>query len=66
MSKIYKDVWIDQYGNTFYANTLKELKEQIPGRISKMHQDHKDKTYNVGYVIGQHWLNRYTAVTKAA
>lgn len=56
MRKLYRD----QYGNTFFASTLKELKTQIRGRVSIMYVDSKEgKTMRLGYVIGQHWLTEY-------
>ena len=61
-------LYIDQYGNKFFAKTLKELKAEI-GRTkaSKMYVDSTDgKTYHIGYVIGEHWLKAYTPMRKAA
>ena len=56
---------ISQYGDKFYFKTVKELREQIPGRCSKMYIDGKDgKTYHVGYVIGQLWLTIYIPYRK--
>jgi hypothetical protein len=56
-------LYLDQYGNAFWARTLKELKEQIPGRVSIMYCDKKDgSTVRQGYVIGQHWLQAYQPV----
>lgn len=53
-------LYIDQYGNKFWARTLKELRAQIPGRCSKMYVDKKDgSTVHTGYVIGQHWLTAF-------
>ncbi len=62
-------LYVDQYGQKFYASTLKELKAQIPGKVSKMYWDSNFtkgpvKTYHVGYVIGKHWLNAYQQVWK--
>lgn len=55
-----RKLYVDQYGNRFYAGTLKELKEQVTGRVSIMYVDTKDgKTMRTGYVIGQHWLTEY-------
>lgn len=61
-------LWVDQYGNKFYADTLKKLKAQIPGRVSKMYWENRDQsiTYHVGYVIGDHWLNGYVQMRKPA
>lgn len=56
-------LFIDQYGTTYFAKTLKELREQIPGRCSKMYVDTKEGiTLHVGYVIGDHWLTAYQRV----
>jgi hypothetical protein len=56
-------LYIDQYGNKFYAKTRKELKEQIPGRIGKMYIDKENgQSACIGYVIGQHWLTAYQRV----
>jgi len=64
VGKYYHDVYIDQYGTRFYASTRKDLKRQIPGRINKMYQEFDGKTYHVGYVIGSHWLTKFTADIK--
>jgi hypothetical protein len=58
-------LYIDQYGQRYYAYTLKELKQKhyIPGKISKMYVNGKDgKTYHIGYVIGQYWLTAYIPI----
>lgn len=54
----------DQWGNHWFANTLKDLREQIGGgAVSKMFQDTKDgRTVHVGYVVGRHWLTAYQPV----
>ena len=55
-----RTLFIDQYGNKYWASTVKELREQIPGRCSKMYVDKTDgRTMHVGYVIGQHWLTMF-------
>lgn len=61
-------LYIDQYGNTFFASTVKELREKVGGgRISKMYQDTAGgEVLHVGYVIGQHWLSMYAPYTKPA
>jgi hypothetical protein len=60
-------LYIDQYGNKFVASTLKELRQQIPGRCSKMYVDKTNgATMHVGYVIGKHWLTMYRRVEIAA
>jgi hypothetical protein len=60
-------VYLDQYGNRFYASTLRELRQQVPGRVSPMYCDKKDgRTVRTGYVIGQHWLTAFQPVEVAA
>jgi hypothetical protein len=64
MNGIYT-MYKDQYNNIFYASTLKELKEQVKGKINKMYvTDKENNTYHVGYVIGDHWLTAYTPLRK--
>lgn len=59
-------LYIDQWGNRFYASTVKELREQIGmggSRVSKMYVDKKDgRTVHVGYVVGRHWLSMFAPV----
>lgn len=53
----------DQYGQTFTAKTVRELRSKLRGRVSKMYVDKKDGgTVCVGYVIGQHWLTAFQPV----
>ena len=53
-------LYVNQYGNQFGAATIKELRQTLPGRCSKMYQDRKDGgTIHVGYVIGRHWLTMF-------
>jgi len=55
--------YIDQWGNRWWAKTIKELREQIGmggSRVSKMYVDKKDgRSVHIGYVVGQHWLTAY-------
>lgn len=56
-------LYVDQYGNKFFARTVKELKEKVgSGKVSKMHQTTGKKNYHVGYVVGGHWLKCYESV----
>lgn len=56
-------LYIDQWGSRWWAKTIKELREQIGGRVSKMYVDKKDgRSVHVGYVVGQHWLTAYQRV----
>jgi hypothetical protein len=60
-------LYLDQRGNPFWAKTLKELREQVKGAVSKMYVDKKDgSTKHVGYVIGDHWLTAYIPYEGAA
>lgn len=56
-------LYLDQYGNRFYAKTRKELQQQIANghsRVSIMYCDLKDgSTVKTGYVIGEHWLTAF-------
>jgi hypothetical protein len=54
-------VFIDQYSRAHYAHTLKELRDRLGGRISKMYIDENGETMHIGYVIGNLWLSEYTA-----
>ena len=61
-------LYMDQYGNTFTASTVKELREQIGmggSRVSKMYTDLKDGSVaHIGYVIGGHWLQAFEPFRK--
>lgn len=63
-----KMLYIDQYGNKFFASTVKELRSQIGNggsRVGKMYRDKKDgTTIHCGYVIGPHWLTMYAPVER--
>jgi hypothetical protein len=66
MTKLY----VDQYGNRFYAKTVRELRSQIGmggSRVSPMYIDKSDgTTVKIGYVIGGHWLQAFQPIeTKA-
>lgn len=56
-------LFVDQWGNTYLVKTLKELRGQLSGAVSKMYADKKDgTTVHIGYVIGRHWLTAYQRV----
>lgn len=59
-------LYLDQWGNRFWASTLKELRLQIGSggsRVSKMYVDKKNGSRaHIGYVIGTHWLTAYQRV----
>lgn len=54
-------LYIDQWGNRFWAATRRALVDQLGGgRVSIMYQDKRDgSTVLCGYVIGRHWLTAY-------
>jgi len=58
-------LFLDQYGNKFWAKTIKELRSQIGGGgscVSRMYCDLKSGgCKHVGWVIGDHWLTPYQA-----
>lgn len=59
-------LYVDQWGNRFWAKTVKELRKQIGGggsRVLKMYRDKKDgRVVHVGYVVGEHWCIAYQPV----
>lgn len=59
-------VYIDQYGNVFYADSVKKLRSSIGmggSRVSKMYHDATDGSVkHIGYVIAGHWLTAYAPV----
>lgn len=64
MKKHKRRLFIDQYGNRFYCATIKQLKEQLPGKVSKMYVDRDGQSFHIGYVIGHHWLTEYAPVER--
>lgn len=66
IDKKSKRLFLDQYGNCFYAHTVKELRKQIGmggSKVEKMYCDRKDgSVIHIGYVIGNHWLSMYAPV----
>ncbi len=57
-------LYIDQYGNSTWARTVRELRAKLGGgRVSKMYSDALDgRALHVGYVVGQYWLNAFRPV----
>lgn len=59
-------LYIDQWGQKFWARTVKELRSNIGtggSRVSKMYVDKKSGgTVHIGYVVGRHWLTAYQPV----
>lgn len=60
-------LYVDQYGNNWYARTVKELREQIGGSVQKMYEDKTNgSAVHIGYVVGQHWCRAFQPVELAA
>lgn len=61
-------LYLDQYGNRWFASTVRELCEKIGGgRVSKMYVDKPDgRTVQIGYVIGRHWCTAFRPFEIAA
>ena len=60
-------LYINQYGEKYFAKSIKELRRKVENggsRVSKMYIDRKDgnETIHIGYVIGKHWLTAYAPV----
>lgn len=57
-------LYLDQYGNRWFARTVRELREKLGGgRVSKMYIDKKNgPPVHIGYVVGQHWCQAYSPV----
>lgn len=57
-------LYIDQYGERWWASTVAELRQKIGGgRIEKMYITRKDgKDMHVGYVVGKHWCQAFQLV----
>ena len=56
----------DQYGNSFWARTVEDLRSQIGMGGSRVFKQYTRKcdgsTAHTGYVIGGHWLSAFRAV----
>lgn len=63
-------LYIDQWGNHYWARTVKELRKQIGNggsTVKKQYVDKKDGTIvHNGYVIGSHWLTAYIPFERQA
>lgn len=62
-------LWVDQYGNRFYAPSQCALKRDngIPGKVTPMYVDTvKGPPIKIGVVIGQHWFTQYARVERPA
>jgi hypothetical protein len=54
-------LYLDQYGNRYFASTVKELRVKVGGgQVRKMYCDKKDGScVHTGYVVGQYWCSFY-------
>lgn len=60
-------VFIDQYLHVHRARSVKDLREQLGGRVSKMYRDlPSGDVVHVGYVIGDYWCEEYAPVLRDA
>lgn len=63
-----KNLYVNQYGQRYYASTVKDLRQQVRNggsRVSRMYIDGpKGETLHIGYVIGGEWLTKYAPVVK--
>ena len=60
-------LYLDQYGNHFYARTVRELREKVGSsgsRIAKMYVENgaDGEPRHVGYVIAGHWLKMFAPI----
>lgn len=65
-------LFIDQYGDRFWARSLAELRGQCPGAVTAQYNDRKDgSTVRNGYAIGvgganERWLTAFKPIEFAA
>jgi len=58
-------LYMDQYGNHWYAKSAKELRAKIGGgRISTMYCDKLGGPVKIGYIIGKHWCEAFQPIEK--
>lgn len=60
-------LYLDQYGNHFYARTVRGLREKVGSsgsRIAKMDVENgaDGEPRHVGYVIAGHWLKMFAPI----
>ena len=59
-------LFVDQYGNRWFAKTVKELRSKIGmggSRVGKMFRDTANGgAVHVGYVIGRHWCEAFMPI----
>lgn len=62
-------LYLDQYGNRWFARTVAELRAQIGGggsRVSKMYAERAGGDVHTGYVVGPHWCTAFEPVARPA
>ncbi len=54
-------LYIDQWGNRWFAKTVKELCQKVGySKARRMYVDKKDGSIkHIGYAVGPHWLTAY-------
>ncbi len=59
-------LYLDQWGNRWFARTVAELRAQIGGggsRVSKMYSERPGGgDVHTGYVVGAHWCTAFAPV----
>jgi hypothetical protein len=57
-------LYMDQYGEHWYARSVRELYRKLGGRRpTKMYIDKKDgSAVHIGYVVGRHWCTMFAPV----
>ena len=61
-------MWRDQYGDTIWARSVKELKEKAgPGRVFKIYCDKKEgPPVQTGYGVGKRWFTGFIPFERPA
>jgi hypothetical protein len=57
-------LYVDQWGNRFFARTVRELRDKVGGgRVAKVYRDNPaGGAFHVGYVVGAHWFEAFAPV----
>ena len=60
-------LYLDQFGNYFYARTVRELRKKVGSsgsRIAKMYVENgaDGEPRHIGYVIAGHWLRMFAPI----
>lgn len=57
-------LFIDQYGQKVWARSVRDLREQVGGRVYRMYRDTPSGTMHVGYVVGSRWFSEFAPVVR--